>query len=420
MSRPRRFAIRRTAALVCAAAATIAAVVGGAPAAGAAGFTVSPTGKLLITMRGNGHGHGMSQYGARGAAMQGLSYAQILGFYYPGAKLTTLANDPLIRVRLSSTGTTTTIAAAPGTEVSGYGTLPSAAISRYRLVAGSGVALGVQALGTAPGSTWKTLKWGLPDGSQFHHTNWSPVRVYLTDGTSTDYYGRIRAVRANPSGRAGGVSTIDVLGFDRYAAGVVPQEMPTSWERAAVDAQTVAARTYGAYAVAHPSSGDYDICDSTMCQVYGGHAHYDRAGNVVDRDYEASSTATARRVLTYQGSPIFAQFAASNGGWTVAGGQPYLKAESDPYDASASGDPYINYTKTVTVKSVADYFGLAKLTKLVITSRDGNGTWGGRVTGGYVQGTDSSGKAKTVDASGFDFQYAFGIGTTWFSCKPVS
>ena len=33
---------------------------------------------------GWGHGWGMSQYGAYGAAQQGLTWKQILAFYYPG------------------------------------------------------------------------------------------------------------------------------------------------------------------------------------------------------------------------------------------------------------------------------------------------------------------------------------------------
>ena len=38
----------------------------------------------MVRGHGFGHGHGMSQYGAYGAARQGLSHRQILDFYYPG------------------------------------------------------------------------------------------------------------------------------------------------------------------------------------------------------------------------------------------------------------------------------------------------------------------------------------------------
>src|SRR5205814_4572851 len=140
--------------------------------------------------------------------------------------------------------------------------------------------------------------------------------------------------------------------------GVVPSEMPTSWQAAAVNAQAIAARTYGAYAMAFPQGAHYDICDTTQCQVYGGHAHYDSAFLLVWSDYPRAAAATANQVLEYNGQPIFAQFSASNGGWSVAGGQPYLTARADPYDTDTSGDPYLYYRRSVTAAHLASYFGL--------------------------------------------------------------
>lgn len=43
-----------------------------------------------ITTLGNGHGVGMSQYGARYLARQGRDYKYILNYYYPGTKLVSL------------------------------------------------------------------------------------------------------------------------------------------------------------------------------------------------------------------------------------------------------------------------------------------------------------------------------------------
>ncbi len=42
---------------------------------------------LRLTLRGYGHGVGLCQYGADGAASQGKSYREILDFYYPGCSL---------------------------------------------------------------------------------------------------------------------------------------------------------------------------------------------------------------------------------------------------------------------------------------------------------------------------------------------
>lgn len=51
-------------------------------------FTVSAgTQGLVFHLRGNGHGVGMSQYGANGLAEQGYKYDSILLYYYPGTRL---------------------------------------------------------------------------------------------------------------------------------------------------------------------------------------------------------------------------------------------------------------------------------------------------------------------------------------------
>ena len=64
---------------------------------------------------GYGHGHGMSQFGAAGAAVKGLSGAQILAFYYPGTKLETVSTATRVRVRLL--GRTRFVSGAPDVRV---------------------------------------------------------------------------------------------------------------------------------------------------------------------------------------------------------------------------------------------------------------------------------------------------------------
>lgn len=52
-------------------------------------FSLEYTGSaFLFTVKGHGHGVGMSQYGAEHMAAEGQSYAQILAHYYPGTQLT--------------------------------------------------------------------------------------------------------------------------------------------------------------------------------------------------------------------------------------------------------------------------------------------------------------------------------------------
>ncbi len=371
-----------------------------------------PPGSVTVQLRGNGHGHGMSQYGARGAAIAGHTAAGIVAFYYPGTSLVTL-DSSTIRVLLSATGSSTTVAASAGLHVTGVSTaLPTSGISRYRLVASAGGAgLSLQRL---VGATWSSVRTGLADGAEFSRSA-GALRLYLTDGSSTGYRGTLRALRGG-----GGVLTVNRVALDDYVAGVVPREMPSSWQAAAVQAQAIAARSYGRNAVETHSGQAFDICDTTQCQVYGGMTRYDRSGSVLWTEDPAALVGNANTVLQYGHRTIFAEFSASDGGWTVDGGQPYLSAHSDPYDNAASGDPYLAWTRTVSSASIAGHYGLARASAIEVTGRDGHGTWGGRVTAGYVDGTDAQGSKRRIATTGFGLQAAMGLGTTWFWLQPQS
>ena len=124
-----------------------------------------------------------------------------------------------------------------------------------------------------------------------------------------------------------------------------------------------------------PPGRHYDLCDTASCQVYGGaSAEYSRANDAVD--------ATAGQVLTYAGTPAFTQFSASNGGWSVAGSasQPYLVAKEDPFDHydpdRVNGD---GWRRTITSGAIESAYHLDNLVEISVETRDGNGTWGGRV-----------------------------------------
>ncbi|MEU4608439.1 SpoIID/LytB domain-containing protein [Kribbella sp. NPDC023972] len=102
------------------------------------------------------------------------------------------------------------------------------------------------------------------------------------------------------------------MSLERYLRGVVPREALSTWLRATLQAQAVAARTYSVYHRNQAVWRAYDLCDTTACQVCGGY------------DSEQASTntaiaATAGQIRLYEGKPIMAEFSSSNGGATAAG-----------------------------------------------------------------------------------------------------
>ncbi|MCW2494298.1 SpoIID/LytB domain-containing protein [Jatrophihabitans sp.] len=370
--------------------------------------TFPASGSVSFHVNGNGHGHGLSQYGAQGAAIAGLTSTQILAFYYPHTTLTTLAPST-IRVLLSSTTALTTVAAGTtGLAVGGF-TLPTTGYQEFRLQpSASGlVVTGQKSAGGA--FTAVPNAPALPAKADFTSTA-GFVRALFANGTWTRYHGSVGAVRTSSTSE----ETINRVSLDQYTQGVVPREMPASWRTAAVQAQAVAVRSYAKSEMAAHASSNYDICDTSSCQVYGGYQHIEANGDLIWQDDPAAIVGNQNQVLLYQGAPVFAQFSASNGGATVDGGKPYLVAKVDPYDDAASGDPYLDRPDSVPVSSVASSYGLKAISSIQITKRDGLGQWGGRVLTANVIGTTSSGASKTIATDGFTLSYALGAATDWF------
>lgn len=67
-----------------------------------------------------------------------------------------------------------------------------------------------------------------------------------------------------------GMWIVNEVDMEEYLCGVVPGEMPESFEEEALRAQTVCARTYACCLAAKSGYGEYeaDLTDSTDCQVY--------------------------------------------------------------------------------------------------------------------------------------------------------
>ena len=209
--------------------------------------------------------------------------------------------------------------------------------------------------------------------------------------------------------------TVNTVGIDATRQ-VLGREMPASWPAAALRVQAIAARTYAAFERAgRPASASYDLCDTTQCQVYGGRRLYS-GGTVTDLQPASVLLAVAqtpRQVRTYAGAPIFAQFSASNGGWTVADPRfAYLPAKADPYDLTSN--PYATWTASLSVARLAECFPAAgTVQRITVLSQDGHGDWGGRLLSVRLTGRTATGGAVTQDVSGSSLRSCAGMMTTY-------
>jgi SpoIID/LytB domain protein len=346
---------------------------------------------LTVNGHGYGHGRGMSQYGAKGAAAQGLGWAQIVGFYYPGTQLGE-ARGP-IRVALSAaTKRSLTVDARAGLQLQrlagGRAYLLDRlrpAATRWKLVP-HGVRTRVRFQTTGRWRTLRTVR-----GPAQVSAGGEPVTLRLPGGGSAAYRGALRTVDG---------TTLNVVPLETYLRGVVPAEVPAAWPAAAVQAQAVAARTYAAWERAAAGAGAVaDTCDTTACQVYRGVAVEHPAA-------DAAVRATRRQVVTYGGPPAFTQFSSSNGGWSAAGSAAYLVDQADPYEAT-SANPNASWSTTIARSAVEQAWPqLGRLVKVSV-SRDAGGR---RATSLTLIGSSGS-----VTVSGDEFRTRFALRSTWFA-----
>ena len=402
---PIRAAARASAALIAAALAVPLLSSPSGAVAVTESFTVPSTGSFTIVGHGFGHGHGMSQYGANGAARKGLTHEQILAFYYPG----TVPAQTSGWLRVWITGHTSNdlvILAQSGLILRDRSTqkdypLPgNLGATQWRLSVS-----GTKTVVDYKSDTWHRYQPGglatLQGDGAFRAPS-GKLTLVMPSGNRV-YRDRLSAI--SPSAGSAKRVAVNSVTLENYVKGVVPAEMPASWSPEAVQAQAVAARTYAWWSVAQNPDRYYQICDTTSCQVYKGYGgEHPDANTAVD--------ATRGQILTYGGKPAFTQFSASSGGRTSAGGVPYMPSKGDPYD-DWSGNSVHDWSVKVSESAMEKrYPGIGDLTKIKVTSREGGGDWNGRVWNVTLVGTKAS-KAVT----GSDLRSIYGLRSTYFTFK---
>jgi stage II sporulation protein D len=335
--------------------------------------TLAARSVLVVSGHGWGHGIGMSQWGAYGYATHAWTFDRILAHYYPGTTLGR-AGTSTVRVLLAQEKKTTLVAAASWTVTDSTGQV-------VQLDASTPVVL-----------TPKLVVGG--------HALTAPLTFRSTQPLSVDgkaYHGRIVVA---PTGKL--LQVVDAVGLEAYVKGVVPEEMPSNWPAAALQAQAVAARSY---ALANLVRGaTFDVFDDSRSQIYGGAAAETPASS-------AAVDATRRQVLNYDGEPADTMFFSSSGGRTesatdaIGTAVPYLVSVADPYDTLS---PYHDWGPVVLdLAKVAKSLHVSAPIDDIQVSPDA----AGRVRTVTVLATGES----SATFSGARIRAALGLRSTWFT-----
>jgi stage II sporulation protein D len=379
---------------------------------------------------GYGHGVGMSQYGARGQALEGKSAIDILRYYYSYVTVEPMVDNQMMRVNIGHTLNSFSIKnvsklgqvqifegdikdttpAAPLRTLDLKSTLNFTVLGTLAFPSVSSTARQVDPLPS--GKLW-TIRW---TGTRYLQGDPAVVSVKAA-GTSTSYrYGQIQVklVKAPVLGYRLEVTNTVRL-HDEYLWGV--GEMPSSWPLAALQAQAIASRTYALNKGATIRTAcDCNIYSASQDQAFVGYAKETQKtyGPLWKAAVNSTSTddSTGLTVL-YKSAPISAYFSSSSGGITESAQNvwgtavPYAIAVPDPWSLDPKNNSkYASWLRPISQSVIAFAFGLPDVASLFVNGKDASG----RVA--TITATSSAGK--TAKLTGGAFASKAELPSAWF------
>ena len=172
------------------------------------------------------------------------------------------------------------------------------------------------------------------------------------EGINNEYtynkYGTIKLLHTK-------TNEVEEVALDTYLCNVVSAEMPADFEKEALKAQAIVARTYTIYKINNKKHDNADICDdSTCCQAWISKedrlAKWEENKEEKWNKIEECVNETKGKIITYDNQPINAFFHSNSGGktelpvdvWGGGSNMPYLQVVE-----TAGEDGYTQYNSEV-------------------------------------------------------------------------
>jgi stage II sporulation protein D len=382
------------------------------------------SGDFVFTGHGFGHGVGMSQFGAQGAAKLGCDADTILATYFPGASIKELEMPPEIVVGLAQSQRTFQAEAARGTigwELCG----PKGSCTTLPISQPTGTRWTIAVRNDA---SYEILRQGKPlwsGGDEEHvlrarlslaHTDDLVMRLPLTGARYKWGLLKFDSVRNELPTM---FVTLEVPSVDRYLYGIA--EVPAIWPTEALRAQAIAARSYVVSKVQEMGMRSACRCHlypDSRDQTYRGFE-----GEVVDASpgngWVEAVMATAREVLRYQERTVLAFYATSHGGHSESNafvfGRDY--PELQPVDDSrwdlASDNPSRSWSVAFTADHLGKAVGVGRAKAVILLEPRGAAGRVGDPKRGYG-GVRIKGTTGSVTLSGEALRRALALRSTLF------
>jgi SpoIID/LytB domain protein len=352
---------------------------------------------------GNGHGVGMSQVGAFGMAREGKTATEILTHYYSGVEIAPVDDSAFLRINiadkiqsvifsnesLSSAPSVLQIFAgdlapgvietsAPAATLPVGGSLTFSVLGQALISSISDPATGTNTA-LPQGGIW-TIRWS---GTTAFPGENSLLKMKIGSTSKRYRYGQAQIKLISGGLTSAAIIVTNTLRLhDEYLRGI--GEVSSSWPSAALQAQVIAARTFGLAKKDNLRKVcDCNLYSSTQDQNFVGWSKEVEAvygKKWVDAVSITQPDATTGLAILYNGKPIFAYYASSTGGVTenvqdVWGTKvPYLLSVPDPWSLDSTINPsYSSWVRSISQANMAKAFNLPDVARYEVTARTGGG-----------------------------------------------
>ncbi|MBR7554121.1 stage II sporulation protein D [Allobacillus sp. GCM10007491] len=190
---------------------------------------------------------------------------------------------------------------------------------------------------------------------------------------------------------------VEEVPLEEYVALVVASEMPMSFEKEAIKAQALAARTYIVKKMLTGSEEAYDVTDTVNDQVFKSEEELREDWGVDFSEkfmkLQQAVKETKGQIITYEGTPITAQFFSTSNGYTENAEDywqneiPYLKSVSSPWDEAS---PEFSEQEVIAMNKVAAQLDINASNNLTVSNV--KRTQSGRIAELTINGKSFSGR----------------------------
>jgi SpoIID/LytB domain protein len=341
--------------------------------------------------------------GAYGMAREGKTATEILTHYYSGVEVAPVDDSAFLRINIadkiqSVTFSNESLSSIPSSLQIFPGDLApgvvETATAATTLPIGGSLTFSIlgQALISSISDPATGANTALPQGGIWT-IRWSGTTALAGEnsllkmkvGTTTKRY---RYGQAQVKLVSGGLTSAAIIVtntlrlHDEYLRGI--GEVPSSWPSAALEAQVIAARTFGLA----KKDNLRKICD---CNLYSSTQDQNFVGwskeveavygkKWVDAVSVTQPDTNTGLAILYKGKPIFAYYASSTGGVTenvqdVWGTPvPYLLSVPDPWSLDSTINPsYSSWARSISQANMAKAFNLPDVARYEVTARTGGG-----------------------------------------------